>query len=136
MSDLDILCKELNIKIFCLPTHENPIGQSDGWDRDMEAQHWSIKLERYAEDGKRRTLTTFFSQGSAHKRPPSCADVLNCLVNDALSGEMSFKEFCSEFGYDMDSRSAEKIWQNCVEMAPRVRDFLGGKFDAVLECEH
>ena len=134
MSDLDILCKELNIKIFCLPTHENPIAHEDGW--NAEAHHWSVKLDRYTEDGKRRTLTTFFSQGSAHKSSPSCADVLSCLVNDAISGEMSFNDFCSEFGYDMDSRSAKKTWRNCVKMAPKMRDFLGSKFDAVLECEH
>lgn len=134
MSDLDVLCKELNIRIFCLPTHENP-NSSDGWNTD-EQHHWSVKLERFSKDGKRKTLTTFFSQGSAHKSAPSSADVLSCLVNDATSGEMSFKDFCSEFGYDMDSRSAEKIWQGCAEMAPRVRDFLGEKFDAILECEH
>ena len=133
MSDLDILCQELNIRMFCLPSHENPNSQSE-W--DAEAKHWSVKLERYTEDGKRRTFTTFFSQGSAFKNSPSCADVLNCLVNDATLGEMTFKDFCSEFGYDEDSRNAEKTWQICVKVAPKVREFLGKHFDAVLECEH
>jgi hypothetical protein len=43
-------------------------------------------------------------------------DVLNafyCFVSDALSGLYSFDEFCSEFGYDTDSRKAEKIYKAC-----------------------
>ena len=43
-------------------------------------------------------------------------DVLNafyCFVSDALSGLYSFDEFCSEFGYDPDSRKAEKVYKAC-----------------------
>lgn len=43
-------------------------------------------------------------------------DVLNafyCFVSDALSGLYSFDEFCGEFGYDSDSRKAEKIYRAC-----------------------
>ena len=36
-----------------------------------------------------------------------------CFVEDALSGKMDFSEFCSEFGYDTDSRKAEKTWKAC-----------------------
>ena len=43
-------------------------------------------------------------------------DVLNafyCFVSDAMSGQESFESFCSEFGYDTDSRRAEKTWKAC-----------------------
>lgn len=43
-------------------------------------------------------------------------DVLNafyCFVSDALSGLESFESFCGEFGYDTDSRKAEKIYKAC-----------------------
>lgn len=38
---------------------------------------------------------------------------LKSFVDDAISGEMDFREFCSGFGYDEDSRRAEKIWKAC-----------------------
>jgi hypothetical protein len=43
-------------------------------------------------------------------------DILNafyCFISDAISGTYTFEEFCSEFGYDEDSRRAEKIWKEC-----------------------
>ena len=36
-----------------------------------------------------------------------------CFVSDALSGSGSFSDFCSEFGYDEDSRSTECIYKAC-----------------------
>lgn len=40
---------------------------------------------------------------------------LYCFVSDALAGRQTFAEFCSEFGYDTDSRQAEKTHQLCVQ---------------------
>ena len=64
------------------------------------------------ENGKR---TSFDFWGSI-KNPSleSDYDLLNafyCFVSDALSGLYSFDEFCGEFGYDTDSRKAEKIYK-------------------------
>ena len=42
---------------------------------------------------------------------PSLYDVLACLTTYDPG---TFKDFCSEFGYDTDSRKAEKIY-NAVE---------------------
>lgn len=39
----------------------------------------------------------------------SMLEALDCFIGDALSGLMSFDEFCGEYGYDEDSRSAERI---------------------------
>ncbi len=38
---------------------------------------------------------------------------LYCFVSDACSAKNSFEDFCSEFGYDEDSRKAEKIYKAC-----------------------
>lgn len=38
---------------------------------------------------------------------------LYCFVSDACSAKDSFGGFCSEFGYDTDSRRAEKIYKAC-----------------------
>lgn len=39
--------------------------------------------------------------------------VLKCIIDDGLAGFYSFEEFCNEFGYDEDSRRAEKIYKAC-----------------------
>lgn len=38
-----------------------------------------------------------------------------CFLSDSVSGEMSFEDFCNEFGYDSDSRSAEKTHKLCAK---------------------
>lgn len=42
----------------------------------------------------------------ARRAKPSAYDILACL--DTYDG--SFKDFCNEFGYDTDSRKAEKVY--------------------------
>ena len=36
-----------------------------------------------------------------------------CLISDSLSAVNDFEEFCSEFGYDEDSRTAERVYKGC-----------------------
>lgn len=38
---------------------------------------------------------------------------LYCFVSDAASGDQSFENFCSELGYDEDSRTAERTYKAC-----------------------
>lgn len=46
-----------------------------------------------------------------------------CLISDGESGNMDFEEFCGEFGYDTDSRRAEKIWNECIKSMEKLIDF-------------
>lgn len=46
---------------------------------------------------------------------------LGCIISDALSGLMSFDEFCGEFGYDEDSRRAERIHKKCIETSEKIQ---------------
>lgn len=43
----------------------------------------------------------------------------DCFLGDAISGEDSFEDFCSELGYDEDSRKAYKIWRACQRSADK-----------------
>jgi hypothetical protein len=43
-------------------------------------------------------------------------DALHSFFSDTIAGNMDFKEFCSEFGYDEDSRKAEKIYNACGDL--------------------
>ena len=45
---------------------------------------------------------------------------LECIISDALTGIYSFEEFCSEFGYDEDSRSAERMHKACEDTYNRI----------------
>ena len=47
-------------------------------------------------------------------------NALECVISDALSGIYSFDEFCSEFGYDEDSRSAERMHKACEDTYKRI----------------
>jgi hypothetical protein len=48
---------------------------------------------------------------------PEAASVLNCLVLDSSAKDYSFVEWCREYGYDDDSRGAERIYNACVKTA-------------------
>ena len=121
MSQLQALCDKLGIK--CESTY--------GVREPLEGDSYTVTL-RF----QKRRLTTSFFMGPAHAREPTAADVLSCLVSDAHCGATSFEDFCSDFGYNVDSRRAEKTWRACAKMALRVRKFLGDHFDAVANAEH
>ena len=66
---------------------------------------------------------------------PEVEDVLNSLALDAGSYDNSrnFEDFCSDFGYDEDSRTAEKIYNACAEMSKSLKYFLGSElYDTLL----
>ena len=40
-------------------------------------------------------------------------EAFSCFISDAMSGENDYNEFCSEFGYEEDSRQARSTWRAC-----------------------
>ena len=42
-----------------------------------------------------------------------------------ISNARGFEDWCSDFGYDADSRKAEKTFKVCEHQAKRLRSFLG-----------
>lgn len=56
-------------------------------------------------------------------------DVLNAFytfVSDATISDDSFEWFCSNYGYDTDSRSAEKIYKACKKSLLKLRKIYDG----------
>ncbi len=75
-------------------------------------------------DGKR--LTILFSKGKGlNGEQPTLDEVLNCLASDSSCVENDFGDFCSEFGYDEDSRKALRIFKTCKAQAVRLEQWLG-----------
>lgn len=63
-------------------------------------------------------------------------DVLNsfyCFVSDAISGTYSFSEFCGEFGYDEDSRKAERTWKACKRSLEKFQRMSGYSEDEMYD---
>ncbi len=135
-SELAQALETTNIKLSAVYVGED---ETDGWKHDL----WKVEIAR---DGK--TFQTSYKTGLGHRKAPSydknrprpikpeLADVVSSLLSDAQSGQMSFDEFCGEFGYDSDSRKALATWEACVSTAGPLRRVLGVDFDTLSGLEH
>lgn len=47
-----------------------------------------------------------------------------CFISDAIAGDESFEDFCDNMGYDPDSRSAEKIWKECIKSRDKAKNVI------------
>ena len=77
--------------------------------------------------GYHEPLTVYFSQGSAHKKSPTLAEVLDCLASDAsgVDNARSFEDWANDYGYDTDSRKAERTYHICEKQAQDLKALLG-----------
>lgn len=96
-------------------------------DNFPDATAWRVEL-RY----RGRRLTVPFYTGPMAGEP-TAAGVLECLTSDAYAGEQTFADFCADYGYDEDSRNAERTWRACSALTPRLRRFLRHDFEQVAE---
>ncbi len=97
--------------------------------RDMD--HWRVTLR-----AGRSRMTLTFSKGYGHNgAEPTTAEVLDCLASDAATWEnaQTFEDWCSEFGFDTDSRKAERIFKTVERQAARLKALLGeSAYDTLL----
>lgn len=132
MTALEALCesKGVTIKAKHIGQETEPDYVHGG--RMAKKDVWRVTLFCHG-----RQFTTRFYMGiGLSGRPPTAADVLACLVYDARCGEDPFETFCSDLGYDTDSRKAESTWKACRRTAPRIRRLLGDDFDIFANAEH
>lgn len=61
-----------------------------------------------------------------------------CYASDALSYDnaRSFEDFCSEFGYDTDSRNAEKIYKACGKAHEKMSRVVGDNYTFLIDYEN
>ena len=60
------------------------------------------------------------------KKRDDLLSAFNCFVMDAISGEQNFEDFCSECGYNSDSRKAEKIHKACIKSLNKLKRIYDG----------
>jgi len=120
MQTLEDFFRRNHIRMKAEETYSNPNMDADDWSR--QASHWKCTIHF----GKRR-MTTYFSQGAAISRRPSPADVLNCLASDAAGVDNAggFEDWAAEYGYDPDSRRAEKTYRLCERQTEKLKALLG-----------
>lgn len=104
----EAFAKRAGLRMTCRRIDERPDREngSDEWNRS--ARHFRLTLSR----GSRR-MVVFYSQGSAHTKDPTIADLLNCLASDfsGFADASSFEAWAGDFGYDPDSRKAERMYR-------------------------
>lgn len=110
------------------PTHM--FQKEDG--RTWECNKWTVVVS--STDSDRRARFTYYT-GIAHKGlvdEGQMKDALLCFVTDARCGQLSFRDFCGELGYDQDSRKAYKTWEAC-KRATKKFETLGVDFNSIAE---
>ena len=76
-------------------------------DDDVSRDVYSFCLRRNGKSYTGRFGQSIASQG----QEPSAYDILACITKNDPG---TFEDFCSEFGYDTDSRKAEKVYKAVV----------------------
>lgn len=101
-------------------TDRNPNMDDDNWSR--QATHWKCVIKR-----GRATMTVHFSQGPAVAREPELDDVLDSLASDSASylNARGFEDWAGEYGYDTDSRKAERTFSAVGKQVADLRRLLG-----------
>jgi hypothetical protein len=86
------------------------------------ASHYKVTISSATDK-----FSCYFSQGIAHTKPPTLADVLDCLASDCSTVDSlgSFEEWAIHLGYDADSRKDEKLYKTIIKQARELKDFLG-----------
>jgi hypothetical protein len=114
---IDEFVKQYRIRMSAARAQSNP-NMPDSSSMD----HWKCVLRRPS-----HTLTVFFSMGYGHNgKEPTAEEVLDCLASDAASidNTRGFEDWCSDMGFDIDSRKAEQTFKACEHQAARLKTFL------------
>jgi len=64
---------------------------------------------------------------------PKMEHVINCLLLDSSAHDVSFRDWCFEFGYSDDSIQAKSIYEACIENYFKLRKALGSQYEAIKE---
>lgn len=107
--------------------NESVANKMSDWQQNSTAYTVTVKYS-----GKQMTLPFFM--GSALTHDPSENDVLPCLVSDyqAVQHAESFEEFADEFGYDVDSRTAEATYKQCQKIARNMQRVFGDDLENII----
>jgi hypothetical protein len=116
--------KDNNIKMTVSQINERPDMK---WDN---ANHFKCRLKNQS-----KSILIYYSQGYGIKNEPELESVLNSLVVDFINNNLSFEDFCSDFGYSVDSISSLKTYKLCLKNTNKVKKLFNGSLNDFLSCE-
>jgi hypothetical protein len=117
------------VKCVVVGDAKKPWDKRNEWQRN--ANGFRVRMTAH---GRRMELDFYMGQGIG--REPNAEDVLECLQSDSRVMGQDFEEWCSDLGYDTDSRKAEQIYRETDKQTRRVFRFMGREmFDEFSEVE-
>jgi hypothetical protein len=134
MYALEQACQEKPMKITSVY-----VGEEKHFDNDTIQDRFVVTLEYQG-----RTMTVDFYMGIGHRKPlrkgyptkpraPKVENVLYCLLLDSTALDLTFDEWCGEYGYDTDSRRAYKIFDQCNDQGKQLKRLLGKDYQFFME---
>lgn len=63
--------------------------------------------------------------GGPELTPPTLADVMHSLLLDGSADDVTFEEWCADYGYDVDSRKAYATYEACRDTGQAFRRAFG-----------
>jgi hypothetical protein len=107
-------------------TFGNKVPTSEQLESWKHCNPWTVTL-RY----QRRQYTFPFWTGTGWTSEPETFDALHCILSDASGFENSsgFEDWASDYGYDTDSRKAERIYRSVEVVYTNVKRLLGDDFE-------
>ncbi len=102
-----------------------PYDKQSDWQQNATGYRCQIKYGR-------RSYTFDFWMGIAHTDAPDLEGCLACLLSDASAGDQTFEDFCRDYGYDEDSRTAERTWKACQRTMVAMQRLLGNEYETFL----
>ena len=107
------------ISMTCQRAESNPNMEDSG----SRMNHWRCTL-----CSRGQQMVVPFSMGAALDREPLTQDVLHCLAADASGLDSAggcFEEWAADYGYDPDSRKAERIFRAVSRQSAKLLKLLG-----------
>lgn len=97
---------------------KDPLWSKNG----VHGHHYRITLSR---SGKRVSFDFWDSAARMQEGVTTVSpyNVLACISSDSSCPD-TFEEFCSEFGYDQDSRQAEQTFKNLSKFSKKLKVFF------------
>lgn len=132
------VCEEIGLRLEIYRKPRDVHDVSTEGDGDKKWKHYSYLvgiryLHNVVQDIPWKQGTGFVKkQGSrTFFTLPKVEDVVFSLVLDSDACDLSFDDWCSNYGYDTDSRKALAVYLKCQELGVKIRKLLGKHFEAV-----
>lgn len=108
----------ISFHVKLLGTHCPPWESKDS--EHIHGDMWQITLSRFGRDDFQFDFWNSLADKQAGKKP-GAYDVLASLYTGPVD---SFEEWCNDLWYDVDSRSAHKIYKRCKKLAKKLKQFF------------